>query len=298
MEITASGEALLKEHNELFFELITIPEQRAMAYTINDENGHQVAKPRFKPSVYNWPLDLFTRLQSHMQTIWGFIETYSYWFDNSLKALIQYEGHKITKKSIVYLLQQNTSDIDEIYGDYDVERKLSKYFISYFRNNEKIKTFEPNVNTSAEIERWICLDTRKQIIDQFSFLWNNIQAEIESCMKEYHTTLPAELLTKEYITKKNNLIGDVIEEYPEFALFHLGKLAELYLVQILELEKHPKGINLVWEAQNKGLLTTARTKLLEDIRKEYNLLNHRLDYVTNKNLVIQYWKNFTNMLNN
>ena len=298
MSLKFESESLLKEHNELFFELIKIPEEREITFHIDNDNGHQIAKPRFQPPLYNWPDNILTRFRNHLQHIWNFFETYSYWFDDMIKPLINYDNQRISKNSIMFLLQQDTNETDEVYGEYLIEKGLTDYSISYYKKNQKLQTFKPRVNSKEKVEEWICLDSRRQIIDRFSFLWNYIQTEIESCSIEDNTRLPDKLLTSRYIQEQNNKISAVIEQYPELGLLKLGRIAELYLVQILKLENRPYNINLAWKAKNEGLITNQQMKTFESIRKQCNSLKHRLDYSVNETIIEQLWKNFSNIISN
>ena len=123
-----------------------------------------------------------------------------------------------------------------------------------------------------------------------------LQAEIEICIKEDFTSQQLELLTPEYIVKQNNKIVNIIEHYPELALLKLGKLAELFLLQALELKRKPEQTNLAWMAKNEGLLTNQEVKIFDSIRKENNALKHRVDYSVNKTKIDQLWKNFSSII--
>ena len=265
MSLQSIGDALLKEHNDLFFELIKIPENREIIFRIDDVERHHIGKPRFKDPIYSWSPDLLTRLRYHFQNIWNFFDTYSYWFDDTIKPVISFDEHHIHKQSVIFLLQNDFFQTEEMYGDYLIEKNMSHYLISYFQNNQKIQSFEPNVNSEADVEKWICLNARRQIIDQFTFLWSYLQSEIESCIKEDYSLLPDKLLRPEYIVKQNNKIADVIDQYPELALLNLGKLTELFLLQVLGLNRKPKNTNLVWMAKKNGFFTNKQARNFESI---------------------------------
>jgi hypothetical protein len=298
MAIKPNNYNLLKEHNELFFELIKIPEQREISFKIDEVDGNKIGKPRFNNPEYSWPSDLLLRLKMHLETIFNFFETYSYWFDDTIKPLLVYDNNKITKKSIIYLLQSDIWETDEVYGNYLIEKSLSKYSISYFHIDRKIKTFVPNINSLTELEHWICIDAKKQIIDQFSFLWNYLQVEIEFCAKQDYFNIPGEFLTSDYIINQNRKIAQIINEYPEYALLNLGRIAELYLLQLLKLLIKPKDVNLAWKARNNGLLTNQQASIFESIRKEHNLLKHSLNYSINIAKLGHLWNNFTAITRN
>lgn len=296
MSLKFEGESLLRDHNDLFFELIMIPEERVITFQIDEREGKQIGQPRFQPPIYPWPSDLLTRLHKHLLNIWKFFDTYSYWLDDTIKPIINYDDQNIDKRSVIFLLQNDLHLIDEVFSDYLIEKHLSQYTISYFRNDQKIKSFQPKINSKEKLEEWICLDARKQIIDQFSFLWNYVQTEIEICIREEYTRLPDELLTPNYITKQNRKIINVIDDYPELALLNLGKIAELFLIQLIGKEYSQKGTNLAWKAKYAGLITNQQVKVFESIRREFNALKYRLDYSVDQNKIIQLWKNFSAIL--
>ena len=100
-----------------------------------------------------------------------------------------------------------------VYGAYLIDKKLGKYSISYFCRNQKRRTFELNVNSPDEVEKWIVLDDRRQIIDQFSFLWHYLKSEIETCFQENYTKLPTELLSNDYIIDQINSLNNIVTIY-------------------------------------------------------------------------------------
>lgn len=297
MSLQSTGEDLLKEHNDLYFELIKIPEQRDLTFNITEENSQKIGRPRFQPPVYIWPDELHSRLVQHLKNLWNFFGTYSYWFDDIVKLIINFDENQIDNKSIIFLLQDDLPNVDELYSDYLIEKYLHRYTLSYFKHNLKIQSFQPKVNSDEEVDKWCCLDARKQIIDQFTFLWNYVQSEIENYLREDHYKLPNEILKLEYIDKQNKKIIEVLETYPELALLHLGKLAELYLIHILGFQKRPEQINLAWKAKNDGLLTNQQVKIFDSIRKEYNALKYQLDYAPDRRKIDLLWKNFSKLLN-
>ena len=297
MALKSIGADLLKEHNELYFELIKIPEDRELIFHIDNQNGNQFGKPRFKEPLYSWNTDLLNRLHNHLENIKAFFNTYSYWFDETIRPIITIDNQNINRKSLIFLLQEDIDKTDEVYADYFIEKSLSKYTISYYRRNQKRQIFEPKINSPADLEKWICLDARKQIIDQFTFLWSYLQTEIESCIKGDFTKLPDEFFTREYIIKQNNDISYILSQYPELAMLKLGRIAELYLMQILNIKNGHREANLAWLAKNEGLISHQQTILFDSIRKEYNALSHRLDYFVNKTKIERLWNNFSTIIN-
>ena len=296
MSVKSIGEALLRDHNDLFFELIKIPEGRNMQFQIVEENGHQIGKPRFDPPVYSWPPDLLTRFRNHLQQIWYFFDSYAFWFDDTLVPLISFDERRINKYSMMFLLEQDVDQTDGIYGEYLIEKDASNYKICYFRKERKKQTFEPAITSHDALQTWICNNIRRQIIDQFTYLWNYIQDEIEVCMKEDYNKIPDKLLTLQYIKEQNNIISTIIEDYPELALLNLGRICELYLLHQLQLDKKSSELNLIWEAKNKDLLTNQQVRTFESIRKEYNALTHQLYYSINQENIAQLWKSFSTMI--
>ena len=115
-------------------------------------------------------------------------------------------------------------------------------------------------------------------------------------MEDYFT-LPTELLSKDYLINQINIFRDIIDKYPELALLNMGRIAELYLLQLLQLPNKPKDLNLAWEAHTNGFLTQQQVKLFESIRKENNALKHCLDYKLPKDKIVQFWKTFSTTIN-
>ena len=296
MSLKSIGEALVKEHNDLFFELIKIPEERNILFQIDGEKGHQIVKPRFDPPLYSWSPELFARFRSHLQRIKNFFDSFSYWFDDTIKPLISFDEGRSDKNSIIFLLEQDVDQTNVIYADYLIEKDQSRYAISYFRNEKKKHTFEPAITSQEHLETWICNNARRQIIDRFTFLWNYIQDEIEVCMKGDYNKLPDRIFTPKFIKEQNNIISTLIEDYPELALLNLGRISELYLLQLLQLNNKPYGLNLAWEARTKELLTNSQVKLFESIRKETNALKHQLYFAVNQEKITQLWKNFSSLM--
>lgn len=79
--VKKEGDKILLEHRELKPILQAIPEQRQMQYREETRNGLIIGKPRFLPERYSWEPNLVTRLKNHLQNVWNYFETYSYWFD-------------------------------------------------------------------------------------------------------------------------------------------------------------------------------------------------------------------------
>ncbi|MFW9915984.1 MAG: Swt1 family HEPN domain-containing protein [Candidatus Thorarchaeota archaeon] len=183
------AEQLLEEHNRLFDELIKIPRTRRIHYRIDRKNGNLLGKPRFKPPKYAWSSGIFIQLQDHLQKIWDYLETSSYGIDDAIKVLIHRDERRSSKKSVIFLLEQDVYSTDEVYGDYLIEKTAIGVVISHYRRNQRRRQFKIPARTDAEIEEWICDNARQQIADQFSYLWKNLENEIMACMSYQQAAL-------------------------------------------------------------------------------------------------------------
>ena len=93
------AQKLIEKHNLLYEELIKIPEIRHMTYRIDVENGNSIGNPRFEPRDYQWPKELYRDLRNHLQDLRNFFDTYSYWFDNSLRFILDTDKRRTSKKN-------------------------------------------------------------------------------------------------------------------------------------------------------------------------------------------------------
>lgn len=57
-------------------------------------------------------------------------------------SLISYSKRSESKNSIIFLLERDIWETDEVYGDYLIEKIENYTKISYFRFDKKIKSFE------------------------------------------------------------------------------------------------------------------------------------------------------------
>ncbi len=297
MDIQSEGNRLLQEHSFLFLELKEIPSTRNVVCRTERSNGNIIAKPRFLPEKYQWVADLFSRLRDHLQSLWNFFDSYSYWFDDITRAIIHIEERRLSKKSIIFLLERDIWSTDEVHGDYLIEKIGKNVVISYYRRHQRIRQFKLSPMTDTEIQTWICEDARKQIVDQFSILWEFLENEIETCIREEFSRLPTTLITTDHILKQYDHITEFLPNYPEAALMSLGRIAELWLLQMLEKEKRSFKEDLIRMAHGEGLINKNQVKLLQSIRREYNLLKHTLIYSINENRLRNLLKKMSILLN-
>ena len=107
MDIKSEGKTLLENYEKLHEQLIKIPENRELTYTEETKEGVIVGFPRFKNPKYQWSKDLLVELRDYLQNIWNFFNKYSYWFDSTLIPLLDINERRISKKSIIFLLEDD-----------------------------------------------------------------------------------------------------------------------------------------------------------------------------------------------
>lgn len=274
--IETEGKDLLEKHHKLFNLLINIPKSRKMIFRIDNINGNRIGKPRFEPAEYLWPPELFNQLRDHLQDIWNFFEKYSYWFDESIMSLLHWEQRRISKHSIVYLLQHDAWGV--VFGDYLIEIKDNETIISYFRFEHKIKSFSLGIMDEKQIENWICRDSIRQITERFTEKWRILENEINTCISErYHKKIPL-LINSDYLKSQIKVCKQIRKEIPEASLLLLGRIAELWLLIGLKMDFSPKNFDLISEAEEQGILDNQSKKLLLNIRNHYNRLKHQRFY--------------------
>ena len=139
MDIKLEGKTLLDNHNMLYEQLIKIPEKREIIYIEEMEGGVKVGKPRFKNPKYQWSMSLLVDVRDQLQNIWNFFDRYSYWFDDTLIPLLNTDERRMSKKSIIFLLEEDVWRTDEVYGKYLIEESQNGIIISYSRRERKMK---------------------------------------------------------------------------------------------------------------------------------------------------------------
>ena len=127
MDLKAEGQNFLKIHEELYSELLKIPSERELSFKLVEKDGLTVGQPRFMPRYYEWPTELKIKLRDHLQEVWNFFDKYSHWVDDSIMSILSYSKRSTSKKSIMFLLERDVWETDEVYGDYLIEK--SSYFI-------------------------------------------------------------------------------------------------------------------------------------------------------------------------
>ncbi len=300
IDIKQEGQSLLKHHAFLYEFLIKIPETREIIFIEDTENRKKIGKPRFKRSKYHWSVELLKFLRDHLQNIWNFLYKYSYWFDETIYPLIAYENRRISKKSIIFLLEEDVWSTDEVYGNYLIEKSKEETIISYFRRRKKIKQFKLPSTNDNEIKRWICNNAVKQIQDQFDFLWLKLKTEIETCIEETYHREPKLILTTEYLRDQLRRTKDISDDWSEAALLSLGRIIELWLLKLLgkEEKKIYHDEDIIRSAEIEGIINKHEVRLLNKIRREYNNLKHKLYYKIKKNIVVDLIEDFSNLFLN
>lgn len=129
----------------------------------------------------------------------------------NLKDII--DTDKNNKKSLIFLLENNTYKTDEVFGDYLVETKQNFFEISYIRRKEKRKTIQ-NQSLNADLNKAIKNDIILQIQNQFDSMWQMIEEEIERCEQNFKITKKHE--STEYITLIKRFLNTTECVYLEF----------------------------------------------------------------------------------
>lgn len=300
MNIRQEGQELLKVHSYLREQLIKIPEKRDMEYNEEVENGKRLGKPRFRQPLYDWSEELLTNLRNHLQNIWNFFDQQSYWLDSTIMPLIAYVDRRVSKKSIIFLLENDVWSTDEVYGKYLIEKSRDETIISYFRREQKIRQFKLPILSDSEIKSWICIDAVNQIKGQFDFLWSKLETEISACIDEIFHRKPKLTITSDYLELQLQKTKNISEEWPEAALLSLGRILELWL--LISLGRKKKGYSpfadFIRDAELVGLIEKPERKLLSKIWRAYNNLKHKTYFKVEKKFVISLIEEFSNLLIN
>ena len=285
MDIHSEGKRLIERHSSIYKNLITIPENREMVYREEMDNNNVMGKPRFKEKELNWPKKLLIALRDHLQELWNYFELYSYWLDSSLLLLLDHRTRKASKKSVLFLLEMDVWQTDEVYGDYLIEKEIDKTMISYTRFGQRYRETILNTIDNNEIEDWICKDGINQIQTQFTHLWEKIKKEIEVCMEEKFRKEPKITLSHMYLEEQVDKIEGYIDSWPESALLNLGRVLEIWLLIELKVKTNYGLDFLIKEAELRILIDNHQFKLLMNIKNHYNDLKHNSNYRINKQVV-------------
>lgn len=292
-DIIENGNNLLKKHGNLLKKLIHIPKTREITFRIDFKENLNIGKPRFKNRHYLWPDDLLTKLRDHLEDVWNFFDAYSHWIDNSLLSLISFAKRSESKKSIIFLLEKDVWETDEVYGDYLIEKKEDHSIISYHRFDKKIKSFNINTIEDLEIEAWIRKDAIKQIEEQFRYLWSKIETEIKTCIEEKYHKEPKLLISSNYLIEQFQKTKEIVEDWPEAALLNLGRICEMWLLILLDKESSGFDEDSLKLAERNNVIDRDEFKFLKKIRRNYNDLKHKRYYNIDKSLIFSFINDFS-----
>jgi len=268
------GNNLLERHDSLFTQLLQIPNQRGMVYREEIIDDRRLGKPRFDPPQFSWDVDLLTSFRDHLQAIWNFLQAHSYWFDPSIKALLERESRRESKASIIFLLERDVWGTEEVFGDYLIEEFSNRIQVSYFRREQRRKTHELGVITDDELKEWILEDAKRQIKDQFTYLWDKLKTEIQTCIEERFHKLPSTIVTRDDIITQFESCEQIKSISPEACLLQLGRVAEWWLLLALGYKYRSDYQDLIRLGETSGILNKNQSRLFVEIRSSYNSLKH------------------------
>ncbi len=297
MDIKSEGKKLLDNHKKLYEQLIIIPEKREMVFSEEIEGSIKVGKPRFKNPKYQWIPNLLVDVRDHLQKIWNFFSKYSFWFDYTLMPLLNVEERRISKKSILFLLEEDVWCTDEVYGKYLIEETKNGTTISYSRRDKKMKQITLKPRVDSEIKDWICKDAINQIKNQFIFLWDKLETEIQVCINEMFHTQPKLALKPEYLKNQLEKTISISEHWAEAGLLNLGRIIELWLLTNLGYESAPFCADLIREAEIAKILDKHGVRLLKKVRTNYNKLKHKTNTKIEPEEIKAMIESFSNLFN-
>ena len=281
MSVETIGNQLLVDHENLRKKLEEIPVMRKITYRVDIEDQKAIGKPRFEPPKYSWDPILLNQLRDHLQKIAFYLRDYSYWYDRKLKPYLDLNKRNTSKKSIIFLLENDVYQTDEVYGAYLIEKNIENSIISYYRRDNKIQSFVMDSIDDKFIEDWIIEDSITQIKDQFNLMWDILATEIKTTINTEFNKIPKFNLTSTEKTKlKNELkskykkIQSLIRVDKDASFSELARLIELwYRIEILPLNIN-NAINILREAFARKLFNQTQFNLLNEIRETNNSLKH------------------------
>ena len=297
MDIKSEGKALSTNHKKLYEQLIEIPEKREMIYIEEMEGGVKVGKPRFKNPKYQWSTSLLVEVRDHLQNIWNFFDRYSYWFDDTLIPLLNSDERRMSKKSIIFLLEEDVWCTDEVYGKYLIEENQDGITISYSRRERKLNQITLKSKHASVIKNWICKDATNQIKNQFKFLWGKLETEIQVCIDEIFHKQPKLTFKSDYLEVQLEKTITISEQWPEAGLLNLGRIIELWLLTSLGKKKSLREVDIIREAEIAGILDKHGVKLLRNIRTNYNNWKHKTYYTIETEDIRTLVESFSNLFN-
>ncbi len=252
--------------------LVKVPWNRKMHVRWDGD----IAKPRFEQPYQ--PLDSLTEVLMHLQNVWDFLSRYNYYFDEKVISFIHRDTRRSDKSSVIFLLEHDVWETDEVYGDYLIEQEGSILKISYYRREQKRKTQTIPLLKGEVLNEWIMNDARKQIQDAFLTKWKLLELEIQTCIEGLHLRPTSEPLTNKELLFQLEQGERLVETSPEIAMLVLGRVAELWGILALgQKEKKPNQF-LLDELQKAGKIDDHQKKLLNGIRILYNSVKHKTDF--------------------
>jgi len=294
MQLKEEGQELLEAHEKLYTDLKEIPSSRELTFRVDIEENLRIGKPRFAKRYLQWPKELYGKLRDHLQDVWKFFDKYSHWVDSSLMALISYAKTMESKKSIIFLLEHDVWETNEVYGDYLIEKYEKHSKISHYRFSKKLLTFDLETVQDNSIEEWIRKDAIKQIEKQFNYLWSTIETEIKVCIEEKYHKEPKLLLSSHYLSEQLQKIKNIVEDWPEAALLNLGRICEMWVLIQLKKDSSGFGEDSLMLAERKNIISKDEFKFLKKIRRNYNDLKHKRYYSIDMSLITKFITDFSN----
>lgn len=296
MDIKTKGENLLLTHSKLYTKLKEIPSKREIEFLEEFEEDKWFGKPRFKKPKNRWDKDLLKDLRNHLQEIWDFFEKYNYWVDETILPLIDSRTRRISKKSIIFLLENDLWNTDEVYGKYLIEKGQDTTSISYYRFENKYNQFLLKSVNDVKIKEWICRDGIQQIKNHFAYLWFKLETEIQVCIEEVYSKKPKIDLTTNYLKNQLEETISICEIWPEASLLSLGRICEIWLLISLNLKHKSYYEDLIAKAEKAGIINKNQGRLLSKIKRNYNYLKHKTYYQIDKNFIVELVTQFSNMM--
>ncbi|UJG43108.1 MAG: hypothetical protein K9W46_12130 [Candidatus Heimdallarchaeum endolithica] len=295
-ELVKLGNELLEKHKKLEGKLREIPYKREMRVNFNKENSLCIAKPRFTEPKYSWPKTLLGLLLNHLQEIWDFLQKYHYYFDEKVISFIHKDYRRSRKDSIIFLLERDVWETDEVYGNYLVERKKDKIIVSYYRREERRKTYELDLMPKEELEKWIMDDAKNQIISTFDYKWGLLETEIDTCANGLHIREITEPLNHEDLISQTKKIDELLKVDTIASMLSLGRVSELWCIHLLNQKKKEINQNLIQDLVQRKIIDKHQERLLNQIRIQYNSTKHKLDFRLKKKEVVSLYKDFCELI--
>jgi len=295
-ELVKLGNELLEKHKKLEGKLREIPYKREMRVNFNKENSLCIAKPRFTEPKYSWPKTLLELLLNHLQEIWDFLQKYHYYFDEKVISFIHKDYRRSRKDSIIFLLERDVWETDEVYGNYLVERKKDKIIVSYYRREERRKTYELDLMPKEELEKWIMDDAKNQIISTFDYKWGLLETEIDTCVNGLHIREITEPLNHEDLISQTKKIDELLKVDTIASMLSLGRVSELWCIHLLNQKKKEINQNLIQDLVQRKIIDKHQERLLNQIRIQYNSTKHKLDFRLKKKEVVSLYKDFCELI--